>query len=37
MMNSKVGDEIVIDTILNEVACVDGLPAAMNPAKWERS
>ena len=37
MMNSKVGDETVIDTILNEIAYVGGLPAASNPAKWERS
>jgi len=37
MMNSKVGDETVIDTILNEIACVGGLPADANPANWERS
>ena len=37
MMNSKVGDEIVIDTILNEIARVGGRPAELNPAKQERS
>jgi cytidylate kinase len=37
MINSKVGDEIVIDTILNESASVGGTPLQLNRSAQERS
>ena len=39
MINSKVGDEVVIDTILNEIHSVgaESIPSNLSWAKRERS